>query len=87
VSVPLDEFKGRFVRLPVIIQILLVEARIFYRYAVDLVKAHINSIAPVAVRFAYRGCFHRILRLAPPDANLTSRPYDLKDRLPGQARQ
>jgi len=49
VSKPLDEFEWRFVRPPVIGQILFVEARIYYRYAINLIQAPINRFAPIAI--------------------------------------
>jgi hypothetical protein len=69
VSEPFDKFNGRFVRLPVISQIFFVDASIGYRYAVNLMKAIIDGIAPIAIRLVYRGNFHRVFRLEPPYAN------------------
>jgi hypothetical protein len=31
-----------------------------YRYAVNLMKTPINGIAPIAIRFSYRGCYHQL---------------------------
>jgi hypothetical protein len=50
--------------LPAINQIFFVKARVFYRHAVDLMKALINSITPIEIRFGYRRSFHRTLRSA-----------------------
>jgi hypothetical protein len=59
-SKPFDKFKGRIVRLAVSNQIFFVNAGIGYRHAVNFMKALISSIAPITLRFAYGGSFHRV---------------------------
>jgi hypothetical protein len=76
VSKPFDEIGWRFFRLPVIDQIIFVEARILYRDAVNLMQS------PNRLRRAIRDMSCLLWKL-PSGSPRTSR----KDRLPGQARQ
>jgi hypothetical protein len=49
VAKPFDEIEGHFLGLPAVNQIFFVKADIIYRYAVNLLKTPINSLAPIGI--------------------------------------